>query len=90
MARRLCRAADIRRVSVDLLDRVEHVLWVGRLRHGISLLIDPVANERIISTKLFQQLDHLHRLLLTQKRQFQDELLAEPGDNRYAGIAEDQ
>ena len=46
------------------------------MSHGISFLIDPVANERIIPTKFFQQLDHLRRFLLTQERQLQDELLA--------------
>jgi hypothetical protein len=51
-------------------------LRVGRLSHDLGFLIDPVANERIIPTKLFQKLDHLRRLLLAQDRQLQDEQLA--------------
>ena len=44
-----------------------------------SFLIDPVANERIIPTGLFQQLYHFRRFLLAQDRQLQGELLAELG-----------
>jgi hypothetical protein len=51
----------------------------GRLSHGLCYLIDPVANKRIIPTRLFQQLYHLCRLLLAQDRQLQGELLAELG-----------
>ena len=48
----VCRAADLLRLGVDFFDRVEHRLWVGRLSHGLCYLIDPVANKRIIPTKL--------------------------------------
>jgi len=30
----ICGAADLRCLGVNLLDRVEHPLWVGRLIHG--------------------------------------------------------
>ena len=46
--------ADLLRLVVNLLDRVEHRLWVGRLSHGFCFLIDPVANERIVPTGLLQ------------------------------------
>jgi RHS repeat-associated protein len=72
-------AADLLRLGVGLLDRIEHRFWVGRLSHGVCFLIDPVANERIIPAGLFQQLDHLRRLLLAQDGQLQGELLAELG-----------
>jgi hypothetical protein len=72
-------AANLLRLGVGLLDRVEHRFWVGRLSHGVCFLIDPVANERIIPAGLFQQLDHLRRLLLAQDGQLQGELLAELG-----------
>ncbi|HEX3494116.1 MAG TPA: hypothetical protein VHT48_01885, partial [Methylocella sp.] len=42
-------------------------------------MIDPVPNERVIPAGLFQQLDHLRRLLLAQDSQLQGELLAELG-----------
>jgi len=50
------------------------------MSHVLSLLIDPVANKRIIPAKFFQQLDHLRRLLLAQERQLQDEMLAVLGE----------
>ena len=58
----VCEAADLLRLVVNLLDR----LRVGRLGHGFCFLIDPVANERIVPTGLFQQLYDLRRLLLAQ------------------------
>jgi hypothetical protein len=62
----VCAAADLLRLVVNLLDRVEHRLRVGRLSHGFCFLIDPVANERIVPTGLFRQLYDLRRLLLAQ------------------------
>jgi hypothetical protein len=41
----VCAAADLLRLVVNLLDRVEHRLRVGRLGHGFCFLIDPVAND---------------------------------------------
>jgi len=49
----VCATADLLRLGVGLLDRIEHRLWVGRLSHGLRFLIDPVANERIIPTLSF-------------------------------------
>ena len=54
-------------------------MWVGRLSHSLCFLIDPVANERIIPTGLFQELYHLRRLLLAQDRQLQGELFTKLG-----------
>ncbi len=62
--RAVCGTADLLRLGLGLLDRVDHRLWVGRPSHGLSFPIDPVVNQRIIPTGLFQQLDHLRRLLL--------------------------
>lgn len=46
--------AGLLHVGVSIFDRVEHRLRVGRQSHGFCFLIDPVANERIVPTGLFQ------------------------------------
>jgi len=61
-----CVTADLLSLGVCLLDNVKHRLRVGRLSHSFCFLIDPVANERIVPTGLFKQLDDLRRLLLAQ------------------------
>ena len=59
-----------------ILGELSTPLWVSRLSHVLSFLIDPVANQRVISAEFLQQLDHLRGLLLAQERQLQDEMLA--------------
>lgn len=48
---------------------------VGRLSHFVCLLIDPVVDERIVATRLLQQLNDFRDLLFAKGRQLQGELL---------------